>query len=107
MVRGELGFTPHLGYGNSRVAIYESISRTEYLLYGYKIHDKKVRILLHYLSISKCALARFLYIIGFVNDGLYQIFLFLFREFVINSILINSFRKSHFVNFTFDWFSSG
>lgn len=59
MVRGELGFTPHLGYGNSRVAIYESISRTEYLLYGYKIHDKKVRVLLHYLSISRCALLDF------------------------------------------------
>ena len=43
MIRGEVGFTPHLGYGNSKIAIYESLSRTEYLLYGYRIQDKKVR----------------------------------------------------------------
>jgi len=42
MIRGEDGFTPHLGYGNSRIAIYESLTRTEYLLYAYKIQDKKV-----------------------------------------------------------------
>lgn len=42
MVRGDLGFSPCFGYENSRVAIYESVTCTEYLIYGYKIKDKSV-----------------------------------------------------------------
>ena len=52
MIRGEIGFTPHLGYGNSKIAIYESLSRNEYLLHGYKIQDQKVS------AISLCLLRR-------------------------------------------------
>ena len=44
MVREEEGFTPHHGYGYSRVSIYESVSATDYLVYAYKIHDQKVSL---------------------------------------------------------------
>ncbi|XP_002127752.2 sprouty-related, EVH1 domain-containing protein 2-like [Ciona intestinalis] len=44
MVRGELGWTPHLGAGHSKVAVYESMPRTDYRLYGYRIQDKEVTL---------------------------------------------------------------
>ncbi|XP_076815686.1 sprouty-related, EVH1 domain-containing protein 2-like [Clavelina lepadiformis] len=44
MARGELGWTPYLGAGHSKVAIYESTVRTHYRIYGYKIHDRKVTL---------------------------------------------------------------
>ena len=42
MIRSDLGFSPYMGYDNSRVAIYESENRSYYLIYGYKIKDTSV-----------------------------------------------------------------
>jgi len=42
MTRDDLGWSPHLGPGYSKVAIYENASRTEYRLYGFRMHDKTV-----------------------------------------------------------------
>uniref|UniRef100_H2YZ34 WH1 domain-containing protein n=1 Tax=Ciona savignyi TaxID=51511 RepID=H2YZ34_CIOSA len=44
MIRGELGWTPYRGAGHSKVAVYESMPRTDYRLYGYRIQDKEVTL---------------------------------------------------------------
>nr|CAB3266539.1 sprouty-related, EVH1 domain-containing protein 2-like [Phallusia mammillata] len=44
MIRGEVGWTPYLGAGYSKVAIYENVMHSEYRLYAYRIQDKVITL---------------------------------------------------------------